>query len=246
MTQLDIPANTSSGGNEASGRGRGGESKEGKDRCWEEAKKQAADGEPEQRSQQHQGPEAPNPDEHCIFFFFFFFLFSYLQGHCKNQREAERQEIIEEECNGVTETLMRAVGTDWSELDETVKTQYSQSGPRPLQAILKKWKTEVVRAEENKCGESFRKDRIKASNRMGLRQEDNEFKALDFDSTLGYSGECPPRVPDLGPLERCNDCDLTPWRASRGGKAGKCEKCKNVRKKRHGDGEVQVCDVPQP
>ena len=36
-------------------------------------------------------------------------------------------EAIEEECNGVTETLLRAVGTDWSELEETVKTSIAKT-----------------------------------------------------------------------------------------------------------------------
>ena len=64
---------------------------------------------------------------------------------------------------------------------------------------------------------------------MGPRQEDSEFKSLEFDSTLGYTGEGPPRVPDFGSMERCTDCDLTPWRVSRGGNAGKCESAGNVR-----------------
>ena len=37
------------------------------------------------------------------------------------------KEIIEEECNGVTDTLMRAVGTDWRELDETVKSSVAKA-----------------------------------------------------------------------------------------------------------------------
>ena len=37
------------------------------------------------------------------------------------------KDIIEEECNGVTATLMRAFGTDWSELDETVKTSVAKA-----------------------------------------------------------------------------------------------------------------------
>ena len=36
------------------------------------------------------------------------------------------KETIEEECNGVTETLMRAVGTVWSEVEETVKKKHSK------------------------------------------------------------------------------------------------------------------------
>ena len=49
---------TSYGGNEASGRGRGGESTESKHRCGEEPKKKLSYGEPEHRGQQHQGPKA--------------------------------------------------------------------------------------------------------------------------------------------------------------------------------------------
>ena len=103
-------------------------------------KKQLTDGELEQRSQQHQGPEARNPDEHCIIFTF---LCNCLKGLCKNTNEQPNdKEIIEEESNGVTETLMRAVGTDWSELRRNSENQYRQSSPRPLQAILKKRKNE--------------------------------------------------------------------------------------------------------
>ena len=115
---------------------------------------------------------------------------------------------------------------------------FRQSGPRPLQAILKKWKTEVVEAEENKCGERSSSG-SRPSNRMEPRQEDSEFKALECDGTLGYAGEGA-RVPDLGSLERCNVCDVTPWRVLRGGNAGKCERCKNVRKS---DTEMVKCRV---
>ena len=65
-------------------------------------------------------------------------------------------------------------------------------------------------------------------NRMKLRRDDSEFIALEFDSTLRYLGEGPPRIPDFGSMERCNSCDLAPRRVSRGGNAGTCERCKNV------------------
>ena len=48
----------------------------------------------------------------------------------ETQKTVERpnvKETIEEERNGVTETLMRAVGTDWSGLDETVKTNIAKA-----------------------------------------------------------------------------------------------------------------------
>ena len=48
----------------------------------------------------------------------------------ETQKAVERpndKEAIEEERNGVTETLRRAVGTDWSELDETVKTNVAKA-----------------------------------------------------------------------------------------------------------------------
>ena len=66
---------------------------------------------------------------------------------------------------------------------------------------------------------------------MKPRRDNSEFMALEFDSTLGYPGEGPPRVPDLGSMERCNSCDLAPWRVSRGGNAGKCDRWKKVRKR---------------
>ena len=59
------------------------------------------------------------------------------------------KEGIEEERNGVTDTLMRAVGTDWSELDETVKTNIAKNGTRPLQAVLKT-SEKTMKAEENR------------------------------------------------------------------------------------------------
>ena len=74
--------------------------------------------------------------------------------------------------------------------------------------------------------------------------------AIEFDSTLGYPGKGPPRVPDFGSMERCKRlrprsmASIT-WR--------KCEKVREMQKhekKRHGDGEMQgVCmenmrDVP--
>ena len=86
---------------------------------------------------------------------------------------------------------------------------------------------------------------------MGPRQEDSELKGLEYDSTLGFPGEGPPRVPNFGSVERCTDCDVVPWRASRVGNAGKVERWMHE-KKRHGDGEMQgvcvedMCDVPQP
>ena len=44
----------------------------------------------------------------------------------KTVEKPNDKDTIEEECNGVTETLMRAVGTNWSELDETVKTSIAK------------------------------------------------------------------------------------------------------------------------
>ena len=44
---------------------------------------------------------------------------------------------------------MRAVGTDWSELDETVKTITAKAVQGPLQAVLKKCE-KTMKAEENR------------------------------------------------------------------------------------------------
>ena len=76
---------------------------------------------------------------------------------------------------------------------------------------------------------------------MKPRRDDSEFITLEFDSTLGYPGEGPPRVPDFGSMERCNSCDLAPWRVSRGGNARKCERCKNVRKRGTEMVKCRVC-----
>ena len=80
---------------------------------------------------------------------------------------------------------------------------------------------------------------------MKPRRDDSEFIASEFDSALGYPGEDPPRVPDFGSMERCNSCDLAPWRVSRGGNEGKCERCKNVRKRGtevHADHDSEMSD----
>ena len=47
------------------------------------------------------------------------------------------------------ETLMRAVGTDWSELDETVKTNIAKAVQKPLQVVLKKCE-KTMKAGENR------------------------------------------------------------------------------------------------
>ena len=135
----------------------------------------------------------------------------YLQGHCKNQRKAQRQG---DHRRGMQRSVRNTHASRRDRVERTRRNsenQKSQSSPRPLHATLKKWKTaEVVRAEENKCGERPSSG-SRPSNCMGPRQEDSEFKALESDSTLGYPGEGPPKVPDLGSMERCNVCDLTPW-----------------------------------
>ena len=108
-----------------------------------------------------------------------------------------------------------------------------------------------MKAEEDRSAEGPMRG-SRPDNRMKPRRDDSEFIAIEFDSTLGNPGEGPPRVPDLGSMDRCNVCDLAPQRVSRGGNAGKCERCKKCEKKRHGDGEMQgVCvenirGVPQP
>ena len=63
-------------------------SEESKNRCGKESEEQFSHGEPEHCSQQHQRPKAGNPDEYCRILTI---LSSHLQGHCKNQREVERQ-----------------------------------------------------------------------------------------------------------------------------------------------------------
>ena len=47
---------------------------------------------------------------------------------------------------------------------------------------------------------------------MKPRRDDSEFTALEFDSTLGYPGEGPPRVPDFGSMERSRAMESIKWR----------------------------------
>ena len=37
------------------------------------------------------------------------------------------KEVIEEDRDGVTETLMQAIGSDWCELEETMKTSIAKA-----------------------------------------------------------------------------------------------------------------------
>ena len=75
---------------------------------------------------------------------------------------------------------------------------------------------------------------------MGPRQEDHEFKALEFDTTLGYPGEGPPRVRDFGSMERCNAMIATSLHGEyHVWKCRKVREMQNCEEKRHGDGEVQ-------
>ena len=87
-----------------------------------------------------------------------------------------------------------------------------------------------MKAEENRSDEGPMRG-SRPDKRTEPRRCDSEFIAIELDSTMGYPGEGRPRVPDFGSMERCEFCDLAPWRVSRGGNAGKCERCKNVRKK---------------
>ena len=111
--------------------------------------------------------------------------------------------------------------SDWSELDE-------------------KKCEKTMKAEENRSVAGLMRG-SRPDNRLKPQRDDSEFMASEFDSTLGYPGEGPPRVPDFGSMERCGACDLTPWRVSRGGNAGKCERCKNVRKRGTEMVKCRVC-----
>ena len=97
-----------------------------------------------------------------------------------------------------------------------------------------------MKAEENRSAAGLMRG-SRPDNRLKSRRDDSEFTALEFDSTLGYPGEGPPRVPDFGAMEKCVSCDLAPCRVSRGGNAGKCERCKNVRKRGSEMVKCRVC-----
>ena len=133
-----------------------------------------------------------------------------LQGICEDQKRSDGN--THASCRDRLERFRR-----------DSENQHSKSGTRPFQAVLKEGKV-TMRAEENRCAEGAMRG-SRPSNRMKPRREDSEFIALEFDSTLGYPGGGPPRVPDFVSMERCNSCDLAPWRVSRGGNARKCERC---------------------
>ena len=62
------------------------------------------------------------------------------------------KEVIEEDRDGVTETLMQAIGTDWCELDETMKTRKAKAVQGRLQAILNHEKATTTEVEANESG----------------------------------------------------------------------------------------------
>ena len=142
-----------------------------------------------------------------------------LQGNSEGSRKAERQRDQRgrtQWSDGNTHASCR------DRLERTRrdrKNEHCKSGTRPLHAVLNKCE-KTMKAEENRSAGS------RPDNRLKPLRDDSEFTALEFDSTLGYPGEGPPRVPDFGAMERCGSCDLAPWRVSRGGNAGKCEMVK--------------------
>ena len=122
------------------------------------------------------------------------FFHTWLQGIC--EEKPNDKETIKEECYGVTETLMRAVGTDRSELDETVKTSMAKA----VQDRFLKECEETTKVGENRSAEGTMRG-SRPDNLMKSRRDDSEFIAIEFDSTLGYPGEGPPRVTDFGSME---------------------------------------------
>ena len=62
--------------------------------------------------------------------------------------------------------------------------------------------------------------RSRPDNRRKPQRDDSEFMALEFDSTLGYPGEGPSRVPDFGidgkmQFLRPRSMESTTWRKCR-------------------------------
>ena len=115
---------TSYGGNEASGRGGRGKNEECKNRSGKEPKSNSLTENlgSAANSIRDQWPETPMKTASS----------SSSSTHASKEpvkavEKPNDKETIEAECNGVTETLMRAVGTDWSELDETVKTCFARA-----------------------------------------------------------------------------------------------------------------------
>ena len=159
LTQLDMPGDGSSrdgltaascGGNEASGRGRGGESKESKNRCWEEPKKRsslteilnnAANSMKEQKQEKPMKTASPS-----------FFFHTCLQGISEGSGEAERQRGHRrgmQWSDGNTHAICR------DRLERTRRdseNKHSKNGTRPSQAVLKECE-ETIKAEENRSAE---------------------------------------------------------------------------------------------
>ena len=69
------------------------------------------------------------------------------------------KETIEEDCS-VTEALHQIVGSDWSELDETVRSTIAKAVQDRFKAELMSGKIETVREVESSRGERKVNERI--------------------------------------------------------------------------------------
>ena len=113
-------------------------------------KKKLSDGEPEQRGQQHQGPEARDPDEHCNILIFFH---TCLQGIWEGSREAERQR---DHRRGVQLSDGNTHASCRDRLERARRdsgNQHSKSGTSSVQAVLKEC-DETTKAEPNRSAEA--------------------------------------------------------------------------------------------
>ena len=141
------------------------------------------------------------------------------------------KEVIEEDRVGVTETLKEAIGADWCELEETVKTSIARAVQDRFKPVLIKKNDAKTVARTKRCGRSMSGSWI----RYRMKSERRAFKRerKQFNSTLGYPGEGPPRVKDFGDSVKCSECDIVPWRVSRNGDAGKVRKMQKREEKRN-------------
>ena len=207
------------------------------DRSWKESKNLSAIpcGKPQQRSQQYQGAETGCPG---VLEYILFLVNTFCDSCDPSKRGHDREGSHrrgQRRCDG---NLQRGNRSRLVRIGGNCEDQKSQSGPGPLQAVLIKKKDAKTVARTKRCGRSMSGSWIRYRTKSERRASKREQK--QFNSTLGYPGEGPPRVKDFGNSVKCSECDLVPWRVSRNGDPGKCEECKNVRKR---GTEMMKCKV---
>ena len=193
------------------------------DRSWKESKNLSAIAyrKPQQRSQQYQGTKTGCPGV----FEFILVLVNTLCDSCDpSKRGHDRERSHRRGQSRCDRNPQRGNRSRLVRIGRNSEDQYSQSGPGSFQAVLIRKNDAKTVARTKRSGKSMSGSWIRYRTKSERRAFKRERK--QFNSTLGYPGEGPPRVKDFGDSVKCSECDIVPWRVSRNGDAGKCENAK--------------------